>query len=111
MSIMEALAVVGLEPADVQAKLNTARSKPELQALLTQVKKQAKASWHRRAMELHPDRGGSVEAMQRLNLAWEHIKRLAVVVKAPPPRVVVFTTVWHNSASTNSWYGGTGSSW
>lgn len=34
-----------------------------------------KAAWHRLALENHPDRGGSTERMQTINLAWARLKK------------------------------------
>jgi len=44
----------------------------------------AKANYRRLSMEYHPDRGGDIEAMKRLNEAYEQVQKLRIAPRQMP---------------------------
>jgi hypothetical protein len=67
--------------------LQAVQSYSQVQALVEHTKEQAKANRNRLALTAHPDRGGSLEAMQALNAAYECLEGLTFR-RAPQVRVV-----------------------
>lgn len=86
-------------------KIQGVQSKEELEKVLENLKRLAKVSWKKKAMELHPDRGGDAEEMKKLNALWNRAKGLKVLVR-PRPQPVTFVTVHYSSSS--GFYGGGG---
>jgi hypothetical protein len=87
------------------AGLQVAQSYADIQALVGRTKEQAKANRNRLALVAHPDRGGSLEAMQELNAAYEVIEGLTFR-RAPRVRVVQvevrMSGGWHPYSTTST---------
>lgn len=93
-------------PSSELMRLQSARSIPEAQEVFDDLKKQAKVNWKKKAMELHPDRGGDIEEMKKLNALWNRVKGLRII---PHQRPVFQPAVVRVYVNYNTW-GGTGTS-
>lgn len=97
-------------PQEELLRLQDAKSKEEMEEVLDHLKRLTKVIWKKRAMELHPDRGGDLEEMKKLNALWNTVKGLKV--KATPPPVmrvpVTFVLVNFYGSATTTQYTPTG---
>lgn len=97
--------------------VRTATSFEHAQKLLEEFRAAAKDNYRRLAMEAHPDRGGSDEAMQELNKAKDLVARIDVrpPVRRPVTMVRIYSTgmgndIWTSSSSSTTTTG-TGYGW
>jgi hypothetical protein len=82
------------------AGLQAAQSYEGIQAMIERTKAQAKLNRNRLALTAHPDRGGSVDAMQELNAAYEAVEGL---VCRPVPQVRVVQVAVHIQNGWQTW--------
>lgn len=77
-----ALELLGV--SDLFSDIGHAQSFTEAKRRLSAMRDEAERNFKRFALVVHPDRGGTTEAMQHLNAAWDLVRRIDVA--PPPPR-------------------------
>jgi hypothetical protein len=127
MEIPEAFDILGVFPPrdiepKIQAKIQAAGGQLPPQSALDEIRDEVldfcRKEFKKRAKLLHPDLGGDIEEMQKLNAAMDKIKELQIILRppAPPPMMVTivrmggmwgggFTSTSTTSSSTGGFSG------